>query len=211
MELKEMFHALVSPMDAFKKYGGKVSWGEAFKDVAVAGILLGVSAGFGIFLSILLGLGIAGPSGMNIMSNFGSGLGIAFAVGAWIMSIVLTPIEMIIGWLIGSLLLWIVAKILGGKADYSEQTTNLSFVQAPAMLASAVVAWIPVIGSILAGLVWLYTLYPLTINLRETHRFSTEKAVLTWLVWAIIGIIISALTGITWITTLGTNPSVYIQ
>ncbi len=206
-----MFHALASPMDAFKKYGGKVSWSEAFKDIVITGVILGISVGFRIFLAILLGLGTAGLGRMGILSWIGGSLGITSAIVAWIITIIITPIEAVIAWLVGSLLFWITAKILGGKADYSQQTTNLSFVQAPAMLASAVVAWIPVVGPILAELVWLYTLYPLTVNLRETHKFSTEKAMLTWLIWVVIGIILGISISAIWATTLLVSSQVYSQ
>ena len=171
-EIKRWFYAAFHPQEVIAKESGKTDWGTGFIRVILAQLLVGISAGFGGFLLLLT-------------VNPGAGL------IAWLFTAIFTPIMGVIGWLIQAVFLFITAKILGGKADFSKHTLDLTWVVAPIATLTAAVAWIPIAGKILGGLIGLYALYPLTIVLRETHEFSTGKAVLTWAIWAVILIIIA--------------------
>ncbi len=175
----------IHPMDGMRRYGGKLSWGTAIVDVIIAGVILGFSVGIGGLLLSLVGMSMGPLKALSYWIGAGAGIvaGLVILVGA----IIIIPIVYLIGWIVASAFIWIIAKPVGGKASFSEQTINLgSLVIAPMMLLSALVAWIPLIGGILIFLIELYALYPLTIVLRETHKFSTGRALISWIVGGIL-------------------------
>jgi hypothetical protein len=104
-----------------------------------------------------------------------------------------------IGLLIGSLLMngavWVMAKVLGGKGEFSKQYYLYSLFGAPITIASAVIGLIPMAGGIISALLSIYMLWPLTISIKQVHKLDTVKAVLAWLIPAIILAIIAFIIG----------------
>ncbi len=164
MEFKTWLDALIYPKETFRAEKEGASLGDALNNIAVAGLIAGIV--FGLISGLLLGL-------------FG------FVIG-----IITFPIIVIISFLFESLIFFILAKILGGKGDFSTQTYLISLFTAPLVVLS-LVGLIPIMGWVLYIPIVLYSLYPLTIALRESHGFSTARANLTWLIpRLIIGLII---------------------
>ncbi len=178
-EIVSWFKAFISPEKELKGKIGKGTWGDAFKRVIIAGVLYGLVVGF---LGWIFSLA-AGP------------LGLIGGLGMWIAAIVLTPIVLIIGWIIGAVLLFITAKLLGGKVGFSQFAIDLTWYIVPMTMWMLLFAWIPIIGGLINGLIQLYGLYPLTVVIRDSAKLSTGKAVLTWLIWLIIGIILVVIAG----------------
>ena len=172
MEFKTWLDALIYPKETFRAEKERASLGDAIKNVGLAGLICGVI--FGLLFGLFGGL------------SFGD---ITFLIIALMLSIIVFPIVIIISLLFESLIFFILAKILGGGGDFSTQTYLISLFTAPLVIIS-LVQFIPVIGWILGILIMLYSLYPLTIALRESHGFSIARAILTWLIPYIVLILI---------------------
>lgn len=93
---------------------------------------------------------------------------------------------------VGTGLFWLMAKLLGGKGEFTRQYYLYSLFGAPIAIAS-ILGILPVIGQVISILLSLYSLYPLTISIREIHGFDTLKAVLSWLVPGIILLVIAVI------------------
>ncbi|MEM2974182.1 MAG: YIP1 family protein, partial [Candidatus Micrarchaeia archaeon] len=78
------------------------------------------------------------------------------------------------------------AKILGGKGDYGVQFGYYGMLMAPVIVINAVLTFVPIVGGLVGLLVALYALYLLTISIKEAHQLDTSKAVLAWLIPAIV-------------------------
>ena len=182
MNINDWLTAFVNPHAIMKKYRGKTTWDQGLARVLFAGVLAGLILGF---FKMLVAT--------NVVS-----LGIAIA--EWMSAIITAPITLVVIWILMSLWLYISARLLGGKAGFSEHANDLTWYIAPLALIESILVWIPLIGGWLGILIWLWSLYPLTIILEETHKFSAGNAVLTWLVWVILELIVVGLVATTMIT-----------
>lgn len=181
MEFKKWIDIFVHPKETIKKEKGKTSWKDAFVRVVIVGIVYGLIMGFFTFLFSLMG----GASGA------------VAGIIAWILQMILWPIYIVVGWIVLAILLFITAKLLGGKADFTQTATDLTLYIAPVTFISALVAWIPLIGIFLVSLVGLWGLYILTIQIKETHNLTTGRAIWVWLIWAILwAIFVIAVAGV---------------
>jgi hypothetical protein len=175
--------ALMKPFATFekKKKGGNLM--EGLKHMVVAGVIAGVLAALAAtFFSMPL-------------ATTGA-LGQAFAGMAVVGVLISTPIMAVIGWLIGSIVYFIFAKLLGGKGSYATQSYLLALYSAPVMVLSAVFGLIPVVGSVLGLLLSLYGLYLLTMALKSAHGFDTIKAALCWVIPAVIMVVLVLVLGV---------------
>ncbi|MEK6954109.1 MAG: YIP1 family protein [Candidatus Micrarchaeota archaeon] len=89
-----------------------------------------------------------------------------------------TLIGGIIGSFIGVGVLYLVAMLLGGKGSFEDMYYLLSIFAAPITILGI----IPFVGFLAS----LYGLYLLTLAIMEVHGFDTLKAVLVWLIPAIV-------------------------
>lgn len=158
--------ALTKPAETFSKQKGKASLGDALISMALAGLVGGAVGGL-----------LAGIVGL-----------IAGAIGGLLVSGLVVPLVM-------NAVVWVMAKLLGGKGSYSDQFYLYSLFGAPVMLVSGVLSIVPIVGGLIGGLLSLYSLYPLTMALKQVHGFDTMKAVIAWLVPGIIVAIIAVIVG----------------
>lgn len=181
---KEFFEVYFKPI-SIRKYARK-DFGRALLNILVASAIGGAVSGFfaalfiatlGAYLGAFLPIGFLGMVGITGVSLF-------------FMILLYTIIASILGLIIGSAILFLFAKIFKGKGSYVAQTYAISLPSSAVILISYVVGWIPVLGGIIGILAGLWCLYPLTIVLRETHQYTTGKAVLTWLIPTIIVLVI---------------------
>lgn len=186
--------ALTDPKKTFKKQAKKAELGEGVKHIGIAGVIAGIIAGIAAL--------VLGSAAGSMFGTAGLSMGAGFGAAAFLASVILTPIFAVIGWLIGSGILYIFAMIFGGKGSYTKQSYLIAIYYAPLMIISAVLMLIPVVGQIVNFLVGLYSLYLLTMALKETHDFSTGKAVGVWLVPLIIVIVIVVILGVTMLGSL---------
>jgi hypothetical protein len=168
----EWFETFFRPI-TIRNYRG--NFGKGILNVLVAGAIGGAVLGF--FVALL-----AGVAGSFIRPVIGMATGAA----AFFYTLIAMVIGAILGLIICSAILLLFAKIFKGQGSYAQQTFALSLPTSALLLIDGVFGWIPILGAIISVIAGLYYLYPLTIVLRETHRYSTGSAVLTWLIPAII-------------------------
>ncbi len=181
-DIKQWLDAYIHPAEFLKRKKG-TRWGEAFQQVIESGFASGIVLGF--FLMILIGIGV-GLAALKIpLPNLGmSGWGVGFAT--WMISMLVFPVYITVTWLTSTMPLYASARLFGGQANFEEHSSNLAWITAPLAFISSWVLWIPAVGWILEILLLLYTLYPLTIALRDTHKMETWQAVCAWLFWVIV-------------------------
>ncbi|HEV8289348.1 MAG TPA: YIP1 family protein [Candidatus Norongarragalinales archaeon] len=92
---------------------------------------------------------------------------------------------------LGSIIVYIFAKAMGGRGDFMTQFYLVGLAVAPIIILKSVVLLIPIIGILLNVLLVLYELVLLTIAIKEAHRLDTAKAFLSWfLPLIIVGVIV---------------------
>jgi hypothetical protein len=104
----------------------------------------------------------------------------------------------IIGWLASSFLYYLPAKFLGGKGEYVQQASLLTYIMLaifPLSVFSSVLMAIPVLGpfiSVVATvMVSLYSLFLIFLSIREISEFRTLKAIASLIISFILIIAIS--------------------
>lgn len=158
---KKWQDALSKPGQTFRKERGKASLSEAVKHMGLAGLIAGAINAAAVLLTLS---------------------STAFSAILSLLLVILMPIILIISLLIGSGIIYLLAKLFGGKGDYNTQTYLFSLYQAPILLLTTLVAFIPLVGWAINVAIAAYSLYLLTLALKETHKYSTSRAVATWLV-----------------------------
>jgi len=186
--------SLTKPVPTFKKQKKKAKLGEGALHIAVAGLITGFITGL---YNMFFGSAIASQ-----FSPFASPF-----VGpiAFLASLILTPILVVIGWLIVSGILYIFALLLGGKGSYTTQSYLYAIYSAPLSIVSSILMLIPFAGPFLAFIVMIYGLYLLTMALKEAHNYTTGRALLTWLIpVGIIVVILVVIVGLAFMFLIGT-------
>ena len=90
----------------------------------------------------------------------------------------------LIGWLIWSLIILGIGKLMGGTADFGEVMRTLAFAYSPGVLQ--ILAFIPILGALIALASGIWTFVATVIAVREAMDFDTGKAVITVLIPFII-------------------------
>lgn len=108
-------------------------------------------------------------------------------------------IAVYLGWLLWSAVTYLIGdKLLGGTATWGELLRTLGFAQSPGVLY--VLGIIPFLGGIITFIVAIWILVAGIVAIRQALDFSTGKAILTavlgWLVYFIVGLILVWLTGV---------------
>lgn len=148
--------------------------GLALLGIAIAGFLSAILnfVSSVVFGATILGLArsiagedFAGAALPTIATLFGGGLGV-----------VLGPLVTVIGFLIGSGVLYVLAMIFGGEGTFTEQSYLLSLFQAPLNIVSSVLGLIPLAGACLNVGVWIYGLVLGVFAIQSSHRLTTGRA-----------------------------------
>jgi hypothetical protein len=95
-----------------------------------------------------------------------------------------------LGFLIGSGLYWLIAKLLGGTGSYEGQTYLMATYTAPLMIINGIVTVIPIAGGCLAFIIGIYNLVLTYFALKVSHDFTSGKAITTLLIPVLIGILL---------------------
>ncbi len=101
-----------------------------------------------------------------------AGLGVAALGGAFCMSLIMIPV----GFLIGSLIWFVLAKIFGGDGDFEGQTYLMATYTAPLMIVNSVISIIPFLGACVAFFLWIYQIALTYFMLKVSHNLSSGKA-----------------------------------
>ncbi|MBX5444211.1 YIP1 family protein [Sphaerobacter sp.] len=128
-----------------------------------------------------------------VLAAIASGIGSLGVDG--ITSFVTGLIGALVGWIIYSGLAYLIGTRLLATAEtratYGEVLRTLGFAQAPRLLL--VLAWIPILGLILAFVVGIWVLVATIIAIRQSMELTTGRAIGTAVIAWIIYIIVNAL------------------
>ncbi len=102
----------------------------------------------------------------------GAGLGVAAFGSAFCMSLIMIPI----GFLIGALIWFVLAKIFGGDGDFEGQAYLMATYTAPLMIVNSVISIIPFLGACVAFFLALYQIALTYFMLKVSHNLSSGKA-----------------------------------
>ena len=170
-------NALTKPVETFKKEKKKANLMEGIKLILIGSFIAGIFGGISSYINL---------SSLNAQMG---GISSAMLVGVFIGNLILNPIFAIIFSLILGGMIFIMAKLLGGKGEFGVHFGLMALVMAPMFLLSNALNIVPFVGGILSILVTLYVLYPLTISVKEAYGLDTVKAVVSWLVPVVILIV----------------------
>ncbi|MFL5541758.1 MAG: Yip1 family protein [Longimicrobiaceae bacterium] len=96
-----------------------------------------------------------------------------------------------IGWLLWSGLTYLIGtKLFGGTADMGEMLRTLGFAQSPGVLG--ILAFIPILGWLVAFVVWIWCLVTAVVAIRQALDFDTGKAVATAVIAGIVVFVVTA-------------------
>lgn len=189
MNVNEIFTLALSSLTNPGKTAGalvkkKLSLGDGVL-VVVLGAL--VPAVLGALAALVLISALASMvSWLPFMSGvglLGAGIGVMVAVEI----LIAVPIMAAISWLIGSVIIWVVASVLGGKGDFPAFASVLAF----PIAAVLTISWIPIVN-ILAG---IYSLYLLYVFLQPTMKMDSNKAAITVIAVIVLMLLVGSLTG----------------
>jgi len=167
--------------DAFRKAADGQSHVKAFAGVLVAAI-------FGVGLSWVAHWLLRGPrvEFMGLASVWVKS-GTPAPVASWVL---LVPLGVVYGFYTFQIVLFLFARILGGKGSFGTQSYLQSLFYGPLALVQQVVVVVPSAGQLLFALVAVSSLLPTTTSLKAAHGYSSVRAVLTWVLPAILNIIV---------------------
>jgi hypothetical protein len=97
----------------------------------------------------------------------------------------------LVGWLIWSLIILVVGRVLGGKADFGEVMRALAFADTPGVFY--LFSSFPLFGPLISLVVGVWTIIATVIAVREAMDFDTGRAVVTVLIPVGIMILLSIL------------------
>src|SRR5262245_51154575 len=143
----------------------QVSLGTAIIWIVIAAVILAILSAIGAVIAGLLGTGSSIMqmllSQANLPPEIQSQLMASNGVtaGAVLTSLCGTVIAAPIGFLIGSLIYFGIAKLLGGVGNFEQNTYILSTFSAPLMIVSGALGVIPFVGGCLGLVVWLYQIF----------------------------------------------------
>lgn len=105
---------------------------------------------------------------------------------------ILVPCGVIVGFYDFEIILFIVARLLGGKGSFGAQAYVQSLFYAPLAILQQVFVVIPVVAHALFAAAALWSLIPTTTSLRAAHGYSMMRAVLTWAAPIALNIVVVA-------------------
>ena len=178
--------AYFHPAEAFASEKKKADMGNIAVQVILMAIISAVAGGIASFITM--------STSFNVV---GSALSIPI-IG---MSIIVGVIAGFIGFFLVSLLYLVVAKVLGGKGSYAEQSLGLVLVSGGMILLIAplqVLGAIPCLGIIfgfLAMAFGIYGIYSQYRMLKAVHELSQMKTIGVMLIsWAVIMVVLVVIT-----------------
>jgi hypothetical protein len=167
--------------DTFRQAASGTSHVKTFAGVLVAAIL-----GVGLSWVAHWFLGDAQAEFMGLASVWVKS-GTPAPVANWVL---LVPLGVVYGFYTFQIVLFLFARILGGKGPFGTQSYVQSLFYGPLALVQQVVVVTPSVGRLLFALVAVGSLLPTTTSLKAVHGYSTLRAVWTWVLPVILNIVV---------------------
>ena len=115
-------------------------------------------------------------------------------VGAGVFTLVAGVLSALLGWFVGSYIIYFVGtSLFGGTATWGEVLRTLGFAYAPSILGAFI--FIPVLGELLRFVGGIWTLIAFIIAIRQSLDFTTGKAIATAIIGGIAYFIIFVIIG----------------
>jgi hypothetical protein len=108
-------------------------------------------------------------------------------VADWVL---LVPLGVVYGFYTFQIVLFLFARVLGGKGSFGTQSYVQSLFYGPLALVQQVVVVTPSVGRLLFALVAVVTLLPTTTSLKAAHGYSSARTVLTWVLPVILNVVV---------------------
>ncbi len=150
----------------------------------------------GVAVGAFLGLGLSWlthllfgqpPQAFMGIASIWVAAGVQPPFGSWA---VIAPLGVILGFFNFQIVLFIFARLLGGKGSFGAQAYAQSLFYGPLAIVQQVLAVIPGVGRLLFMLLAAYSLVPTTTSLKAAHGYSTWRAVTTWLMPILLNILV---------------------
>lgn len=153
--------------------------------VVVAAAIAAVFSAIGAVIGGLLGFGSSSfmetianqadlpPDVAAQMAAMSAGSVEGGAVSAFCLTLIVTPI----GFLIGSGIYFLVAKLFGGTGSFEEQTYLLAAVAAPLTIVSGVIGIVPILGGCISIIVSIYQLVLSYFAIKVSHNLTSGQAI----------------------------------
>ena len=106
------------------------------------------------------------------------------AANLW--SIVSVPV----GFLIGAGILWLLARLLGGTGDYGRYAYLIAAFVAPLTILTALLGLIPLAGSCIAFIIYIYQLVLTYYATKVEHQLSSGRAITVVLIPVIVALLL---------------------
>ena len=103
---------------------------------------------------------------------------------------VIVPAGVVLGFYDFQIVLFIFARLLGGKGSFGTQAYVQSLFYAPLAVIQQVFAVTPAVGRPLFALLAVCSVLPTTTSLKAAHGYSTWRAVATWLLPILLNILV---------------------
>jgi len=162
-----------NPKKTFSKQLKKANFKTGATYMLIAGLIAGVIQ----YVFILLGLSVYG-----LPSTQATTTGLRVIIGL--------PVSYFLGWVIWGGIVYMFSRLFKGKGTYVQQLSLTALYLGPLAVAQLIVSIVPVVGGVVSFALTIYGLYLLTLLLKITHKYSTAKAVWSWLLPFIIGVIL---------------------
>jgi len=141
-------------------------------------------------LTVVVIVALATGIGQALAASF-SNQGTTGLIGGLISGI----ISALLGWAVWSYVVYFVGtRVFGGTATYGELLRTLGFAQSPGVLH--VLRFIPVVGGLVALVVFVWTLVTSFIGVRQALDLDNTKTVFTILLGLVALIVVLAVVGI---------------
>lgn len=180
------------PVKFFKKETKANSLSYGAKSVMLSGVISAI---------ITIALGFVYP---QVLPEFAVLLGTNLTAAVIVLILVGMPLMSVASWLIVSAVFFVFAKSLGGKGTYTSQSHGIALISSVFNVITTVV--FALLAIVAAGLISaqiainviiaVYNFYVITIALRSIHKYSTVRAVFTWLIPVIIILILALAAGL---------------
>lgn len=105
---------------------------------------------------------------------------------------IVVPFGVIVGFYDFEIILFIFARLLGGRGSFGRQAYAQSLFYAPLAIVQQLVAATPVAARVIFAAAALWSLIPTTTSLKAVHGFSTARAVLTWVSPIVLNVVVVA-------------------
>ncbi len=152
----------------------------------LAGVLAGAVLGVGLSWVTHRLLQEPGQDFMGLASVWVK-RGTTAPVGSWALVV---PLGVVYGFYTFQIVLFLFARLLGGKGSFGAQSYLQSLFYGPLAVVQQVAAAIPDVDRLLFALVAAGSLIPTTTSLKAAHGYSSVRAVLTWVLPILLNVVI---------------------